>query len=232
MNHFIVEFKNALSPEFCVSVVDKFSNSTQQHAGRTGSGVDKTKKNSIDLAISQLPQWRDEVEQLNQTIFQAFLQYTKAYPHIVCGAISSRLQDPKTGEIKELHGQDIQKMTPQQLAPIAAQIYQIEPLNMQKYLKREGGYPHWHSEHFPHPTDQAQRSLHRVLLVLIYLNDIEEAGETEFLYQNLKIKPTQGSIVLAPCGFTHTHCGHPAPQNDKYVLASWIGFRPAQELYR
>lgn len=232
MNHFIVEFKNALNPEFCQTVISKFESSNNHHQGRTGSGVDKQKKNSLDLAISQYPEWQNEVNHLNQTLLQALVQYAKAFPHIVNGAISSQYQNPETGQITDITSDDIVNMPPQQLAQILTQIYQVEPINMQKYLKKDGGYPHWHSEHFPHPSDKSQRSLHRVLLVLIYLNDIELEGETEFLYQGLKIKPTQGSIVLAPCGFTHTHCGHASPAKDKYVLASWVGFKPAAQLYR
>ena len=118
-----------------------------------------------------------------------------------------------------------------QIGNIVDRLFQFEPVNMQKYTKQTGGYPYWHSEHFPHPSDQNQRSLHRVLLWLIYLNEVEQGGETEFLYQQTKLKPTTGSLVLAPCGFTHTHCGHPPISGDKYVLASWVGFKPAQQLY-
>lgn len=231
MNHFVIEFKNAIPSESCKNLISKFNLDPNHHAGRTGSGVDIEKKNSLDLAIARMPNWQPEVEQLNQTIFQAFIQYVKTYPHIVCGAISSQYKDPKTGLTTDISPQNIIDMPLQQLAQIVSAIYQIEPINMQKYIKQDGGYPHWHSEHYPHPTDTNQRSLHRVLLVLIYLNDIDVGGETEFLYQNIKLKPTAGSIVLAPCGFTHTHCGHRSPNSDKYVMASWIGFRTAKELY-
>lgn len=90
---------------------------------------------------------------------------------------------------------------------------------------------HWHSEHYPHPTDPEQRSLHRVLLWLIYLNDVEVGGETEFLYQKVKIKARCGSLVLAPCDFTHTHRGLVPESADKYVLASWIMYHNAKALY-
>jgi hypothetical protein len=63
------------------------------------------------------------------------------------------------------------------------------------------------------------------------LNDVEQGGETEFLYQGAKLRPATGNLVLAPCGFTHTHCGHPPISNPKYILASWVGFKSAQQLY-
>ena len=33
---------------------------------------------------------------------------------------------------------------------------------------------------------------------MVYLNDVEEGGETEFLYQQLKIKPSKGRVVIWP----------------------------------
>ena len=38
------------------------------------------------------------------------------------------------------------------------------------------------------PQDPEQRSLHRVLLWLVYLNDVEQGGETEFYYQQARVK--------------------------------------------
>lgn len=230
MNHFIVEFKNALSKDFCQSLIKNFSADTRQHKGRTGSGVDVSKKNSTDLAISNLPEWREQAAQIQNIIRQATIQYAKVYPHLLVGAVSTKMQLP-SGEARELNGRDIQAMNDAQIGQIVDRLFQFEAINMQKYTKQTGGYPYWHSEHFPHPSDQQQRSLHRVLLWLIYLNDVEQGGETEFLYQQTKLQPTAGSLVLAPCGFTHTHCGHPPISSDKYVLASWIGFKPANELY-
>lgn len=230
MNHFIVEFKQAFSPEFCQQIIEKFNKDARKHPGRTGSGVDTSKKNSSDLAISSMPEWQAIEHQIQQTIRQAVNQYAKAYPHLLVGAVSTQLQTPD-GQIREINGADIQQMNDDQRAAIVDRLFQFEPINMQKYEKQTGGYPYWHSEHFPHPTDTSQRSLHRVLLWLIYLNDVADGGETEFLYQQAKLKPQTGSLVLAPCGFTHTHCGHPPLSNEKYVLASWVGFKEANKLY-
>ncbi len=64
-----------------------------------------------------------------------------------------------------------------------------------------------------------------------YLNDFEEGGETEFFYQNKKLKPTGGQLVFAPSHFTHTHKGHVPISNDKYILTSWVLFRSEAEIY-
>lgn len=92
-----------------------------------------------------------------------------------------------------------------------------------KYVKVQktkvgGGYHIWH-----HETDKRDTS-NRVLAWTVYLNDVAEGGETEYLYQHLRIKPTTGTFVIFPAGFTHTHRGNPPLSNDKYIMTGWIEY--------
>ena len=231
MENFIVEFKNALSPEFCKHLIQKFEQSNEKKPGRTGAGVDKSKKDSMDLHISTLQDWQTENQQISNLILQALVQYAKRYPFVLTGAISPSVLDPKTNQPRTVTHNDIAQMSDQQIEGIVRAIYRLDQVNLQHYTKGTGGYHHWHSEHFPHPSDPSQKSLHRVLLWLIYLNDVDEGGETEFFYQQAKVKPTEGSLVLAPCTFTHTHRGSIPVSNDKYVLASWVIYANAQDMY-
>ncbi|NMP30404.1 2OG-Fe(II) oxygenase [Thalassotalea sp. M1531] len=232
MQHFIVEFKQAINKDFCQYLIDKFEQDKRATQGRIGSGVDTTKKNSLDLHISQLSEWQEDVEKVNQILLQALTQYIKAYPHLLVGALAPQFADKSSGELRSLTAQDVTTLLEPQLANIIQSIFSFDAINLQKYQQGEGNFGHWHSEHYPHPSDPEQKSLHRVLLWLIYLNDVEEGGQTEFLYQQASIQPTTGSIVLSPCGFTHTHRGTTPISNDKYVLASWISYKPASELYK
>jgi|TARA_R110000803_G_scaffold53702_13_gene110126 hypothetical protein len=77
------------------------------------------------------------------------------------------------------------------------------------------GYHVWHWE-----QDSVHHG-HRLLLVMLYLNDVEEGGETEFLYQGIRVKPKQGSIMICPGSFTHTHRGNPPLTGEKYVMNTW-----------
>jgi len=231
MQNFIVEFKDALSPEFCQQLIEKFEKDPNKTAGKTGGGVDTSKKDSLDLYLSMHKHWAKECEQINNLIFQAVTQYAKAYPFLLTGAVSPSIQDPKTGIVRTINYQDIQQLPDPEITRLAQSIYRLDDINLQKYTQAKGGYHHWHSEHFPHPTDKKQRSLHRVLLWLIYLNDVEQGGETEFFFQQAKVKASQGSLVLAPCGFTHTHRGCVPESSDKYVLASWVMYKNSAALY-
>jgi hypothetical protein len=81
-----------------------------------------------------------------------------------------------------------------------------------------GGYHIWHYE------SDSRDKCHRLLAWTLYLNDVEEGGETEFLYQHIRLKPKQGTLVIWPAAFTHTHRGNPPLSNDKYIVTGWTEF--------
>ena len=108
-------------------------------------------------------------------------------------------------------------------------LFRIGDINAQRYKAGEGGYPYWHSEVYPQL--QHNDALHRVVLFMFYLNDVEEGGQTEFYYQHRSVKPKAGRMVIAPAGFTHTHRGCIPESNDKYILTSWMLFNRAEHIY-
>ena len=82
---------------------------------------------------------------------------------------------------------------------------------------RTGGYHVWHCEHaFPVAS--------RAIFVQLYLNTVEEGGETEFLYQSKRVHAVQGRMLMCPAGFTHTHRGNPPMKGDKFTINSWIEY--------
>ena len=91
-------------------------------------------------------------------------------------------------------------------------------IKLQKTLPGEG-YHVWHAE------AGDIYSVRRVALCMLYLNDVNEGGETEFLYQSKRIKPVTGRIVICPTAYTHTHRGNP-PLGDstKYMINGWMEF--------
>ena len=84
------------------------------------------------------------------------------------------------------------------------------------------GYHIWHCEQDAKLND-------RLLAWTLYLNDVEEGGETEYLYQSLRIKPKTGTFVLFPAHFTHTHRGNPPLSGVKYIATGWIEFLSTTE---
>jgi len=93
-------------------------------------------------------------------------------------------------------------------------------LKIQKTLPGEG-YHVWHVEH-----NQGYENEPRAFVYTIYLNDVEEGGETEFLHFSKRVKPKTGRIVIWPAGFPYVHRGNPPILGEKYILTSWLVFRP------
>jgi len=85
-----------------------------------------------------------------------------------------------------------------------------------------GGYSLWHIE------QGAGTAANRSLVWSIYLNDVEDGGETEFLYQHQKIAPEKGSLLIWPAGITHPHRGNPPYSNEKYILTGWFEVAPSE----
>ena len=95
--------------------------------------------------------------------------------------------------------------------------YHIPHFKLQKTLPTEG-YHIWHCE------NNGWGVMQRVGVYTIYLNDVEEGGETEFLYQSVRVKPTQGTICIFPSGYTHLHRGNPPLSGEKWILTGWIEY--------
>ena len=85
------------------------------------------------------------------------------------------------------------------------------------------GYHVWHCE-------DTHAFSGRVLSWILYLNDVEDGGETEFLFQKTRVKPKAGTFVLWPAYFTHFHRGNPPLSNEKYVLTGWVNYSYEKDL--
>ena len=93
----------------------------------------------------------------------------------------------------------------------------VGSFNLQKY--EIGGHVNaWHTER------DSIFSSHRVLAWITYLNDVNEDGETEFYYYNLKVKPEKGKTLIWPAEWTHAHRGLPTLNSEKYVITGWLHF--------
>ncbi|UCE90290.1 MAG: 2OG-Fe(II) oxygenase [Pseudomonadota bacterium] len=82
-----------------------------------------------------------------------------------------------------------------------------------------GEHYHWHIDGGSHEFSQRQ------LVALWYLNDVPgPGGETEFLYQDLAVKPEEGKLILFPPFWTHEHRGVTLQKGVKYIATTWVVF--------
>ena len=102
--------------------------------------------------------------------------------------------------------------------PIESQYNEIHlgGAKMQK-TEPQQGYHVWHMEH-----SSGMDSYRSVCAWALFLNDVEEGGELEFLYQSKRIQPRQGEFVLWPAGYTHQHRGNPPLKGVKYIYTGWL----------
>lgn len=81
-----------------------------------------------------------------------------------------------------------------------------------------GGYHIWHGE------QGSGSSSNRALVYMLYLNNLDtEGGETEFLYQKLRIKPQENLMLIWPAAYTHAHRGNAVfGEKHKYIATGWF----------
>ena len=91
--------------------------------------------------------------------------------------------------------------------------------NIQKYLPGQG-FKNFHCER----TSYADLVSLRHLVWMTYLNDVSDCGETEWYYQNLKIKPQKGLTIIWPVDWTYLHRGVPSQSETKYIVTCWYTY--------
>ncbi|GLR15253.1 prolyl 4-hydroxylase subunit alpha [Chitinimonas prasina] len=229
MPDFIEIYDDALSAEFCAELIKAFEASPHTVAGRTGAGVDISKKHSTDLHLNQHPQYQRFLQQVSQVTSHYAAEYFRKYHFALIAPVALTLADPDTGAPVALTHENYTELAAGQTDTLMRSLYRLGPIQAQKYRAGEGNYNYWHCEVYPQLP--ANEPLHRTLLFMFYLNDVTEGGQTEFYYQDKAIAPRRGRMVIAPAYFTHTHRGCTPISGDKYILTSWILFNRAEQLY-
>lgn len=91
---------------------------------------------------------------------------------------------------------------------------QDEGYMINKYIKNEGMY-NWHTD-----NDVTKGENIRIISCIIYLNDVDSGGETDFGFT--KIKPECGKILFFPALWTFLHRGVMPISHDKYIITTWF----------
>ena len=91
----------------------------------------------------------------------------------------------------------------------------FEEVKLQKTPPR-GGFHDWHCE------TNSLEVVDRCMVWMLYLNDIPQGeGETEFLWQGIRVQPKAGRMLIWPAFFTHTHRGNAVYSKSKYIATGW-----------
>lgn len=90
--------------------------------------------------------------------------------------------------------------------------YATEPAQILKYSPGEYYDPHC----------DAGPNIPRVVSALLYLNEVEEGGETEFTNFDIKVKPKPGRLVIFPSNYAYRHAARLPKKGTKYVAVFWM----------
>ena len=92
--------------------------------------------------------------------------------------------------------------------------------------KPSQGFHGWHCENSDWPN------MERLLAWMIYLNDVEEGGETEFLYQQKRFFPKKNTALIWPGSWSHLHRGNPPLSGNKYILTGWFSITKGMRRFK
>ena len=187
---------NMLSNSRCKEIIKKFEdNKNQHHQGETSAGINLDHKNSRDLLVTGLSNWKEEDELFHDIIVEGHKNY---YTHLNSVSNFTGFNDPSYryayGPLYK-DGLD--------LLDTGYQIQRTEPGK---------GYV-WHDDYTEYNGQI------RYLTFILYLNTVEE-GWTQF-YNGDQVSPRAGRLVFFPATWTYVHQGYP-PKQTKYLMTGWM----------
>ena len=94
-----------------------------------------------------------------------------------------------------------------------------EPFIFKRY-KPGQGYKCWHCERASAQPVASDRHL----VFMTYLNDVTDAGQTEFKIQKRKVDARKGKTLIWPVDWTHTHRGIVSLTQSKYIVGGWFSY--------
>ena len=74
----------------------------------------------------------------------------------------------------------------------------------------------------------------RILILMVYLNDDFEEGETVFPILGDSVKPVKGRLIMFPPTWNYLHRGNPPrlPGYAKYFLMTYLNYGGINDFYR
>jgi hypothetical protein len=131
----------------------------------------------------------------------------------------SRLSDPAfLGMFRRLidraldrYNRDIELAIPIPNSPV------ISNLTLKRYRAGQ-------QEQFQLHFDAVNHVANRYLVLLWYLNDVEQGGETRFPQLDVTIPARAGRLLMFPPYWMYQHEGLPPTSGDKYILSTYLLF--------
>lgn len=200
---FVREYKGNLSPKVCKKIIDLFEKDIDLTTpGQTGSGLDTSIKDSLDLMVSTA---------MDESKTEKRRKKWKKLDGILFDALGKGVEEfyKQFDVFDENHKHKWKAVYRHNLTDTGYQI--------QKTTPESGGY-------VPH-NDSSTIILNgepqtRILTFIWYLNDVD-GGPTGFI-TGRDIQPEEGKLVLFPATWNMIHWGVPPNTGNKYIVTGWL----------
>ena len=197
--------KFSLSEELCNIIIEMFENEINgKYEGVTAAGIIKDVKKTTDFIIPKDLNDNDEITINKWSKVQKILdnELDRNIKKYINNIFTSLNIDKKENNTKYY--------------VFSQKFLSHEKLMIQKYNKNEGRFTY----HDDFKVDWDNQK-YRVITYIWYLNNVENGGETE-IWDDFKIKPETGKLLLFPSCWTFPHRGKMPISDNKYIITGWL----------
>lgn len=160
----------------------------------------------IDLALSDPKKWRDS------RVGRGPLEEV----------LDKEIRNTRILDVPATYANDIKWFEVSQIVWSYANKYGIEhdaPFSNMEYMQ----LLHYSTdEGFYKPHVDSGPGMQRIFSAVLYLNDVENGGETYFNSFDVSVSPKEGRLTIFPANFMYRHEARSPKNSDKFVLATWF----------
>jgi hypothetical protein len=208
-NNFIEKYiyinKSSLSKELCNIIIEIFEDEMNgKYEGVTAGGIIRDIKKTTDFIIPK------ELKDNNEITIKKWSKVQKILSEELDRNVNTYIKD-----LTDLLNLD-EKEEQSKYFIFQKKFLTHENFMIQKYNKNEGRFTY----HNDFKVDW-NKEKYRVITYIWYLNNVEIGGETE-VWDNFKIKPEIGKLLLFPACWTFPHRGIMPISDNKYIITGWL----------
>jgi hypothetical protein len=197
LNNFIYQNNNSISKLLCKEIIELYENpEIIKNKGVTIGGLNTNIKDTTDFTI---PSCNKKWEKIEKFLYKELNKNLTEY-----------LKQINNDSYKPENNNNMDSTL------FKGETLEVRSFMIQKYEKNIGKYVYHNDFKFESNTNK-----YRVITFLWYLNTIDEGGETEF-WDNYKIKPTAGKLILFPATWCFPHRGKTPISDNKYIITGWF----------
>lgn len=206
LNNCIYSNPNAICPQLCNDIIQMFEEQVDgKYEGVTAKGLDKTVKDTTDYVIPRDKNEVDNIHNINKWAkVNAFLE--------------EELNRNVKAYVKELESKMIltEENSNNKFNLFPADKVSTTEFMIQRYIQNKGRYVYHNDSRI-----KWEEKKYRLITYIFYLNTVEEGGETEF-FNELRIKPEAGKLVIFPASIFWPHRGMIPKSSNKYIITGWL----------